>query len=169
MTSEQYKQAANYWKIKDQESVKMDRTTLFTLVKEYINANNVCALATGAGDFVRCTPIEYSYHDDAFWMFSEGGEKFIALEENKKVCLAIFHKYEGFSNVKGMQIMGTATLIDYFSKEYIKAAEYKKIPLETLKKFPEPLNLIKVLPIKVDFLNSEFKKYNVSSRQSLEF
>ncbi len=45
-------------------------------VEEYIQANNTCALATAAGDFVRCTPLEYTYHDDCFWIFfSEGGEK----------------------------------------------------------------------------------------------
>lgn len=59
-------------------------------MEEYILANKTCALATGAGEFVRCTPIEYTYHHGAFWMFSEGGEKFAALEKNKNVCLAIF-------------------------------------------------------------------------------
>ena len=29
-------------------------------LEEYIRANNTCALATGAGSYVRCTPIEYS-------------------------------------------------------------------------------------------------------------
>ena len=47
-----------------------------------VNSNNTCTLATGTGDYVRCTPIEYSYHDGKFWMFSEGGEKFIGLEKN---------------------------------------------------------------------------------------
>ncbi len=169
MTSEQYKHAANYWKTKDAKSVKMNRDDLLKQVEEYIYANNTCALATGVGDFVRCTPIEYSYYDDAFWMFSEGGEKFIGLEKNKNVCLAIFDKYEGFGNVKGMQIMGIASVIDYFSKEYIKAAEYKNIPLESLKRFAEPMNLIKVIPKRVDFLNSDFKKNNVASRQCLIF
>lgn len=49
---------------------------------------------------MRCTPIEYSYHDGRFWMFSEGGEKFIGLEKNENVCLAIYDKYDGETTSK---------------------------------------------------------------------
>ena len=58
-----------------------------------------------------------------------------------------------------MQVTGTAEVVDYFSEEYIAAAVYKKIPIEALRKLPEPMNLIKVAPSKIEFLNSEFKKY----------
>lgn len=52
---------------------------------------------------MRCTPIEYSYHDGKLRMFSEGGEKFIGLEKNENVCLAIYDKYDGFGNFKSIQ------------------------------------------------------------------
>ena len=96
LSHEEYERAANYWKEKDAQSKKLDQDALKKTVEEYIQANNTCALATAAGDFVRCTPLEYTYHDDCFWIFSEGGEKFYALEKNKNVCLVIFDKYEGF-------------------------------------------------------------------------
>ena len=57
----------------------MPKDELQRAVEKYIGENNTCALATGAGDFVRCTPIEYSYHDGKFRMFSEGAETFIGL------------------------------------------------------------------------------------------
>ena len=69
LTHEEYIQAANYWKQKDAQAVKMDRETLEKEVEAYIQENNTCALATGSGEFVRCTPLEYSYHDGAFWIF----------------------------------------------------------------------------------------------------
>ena len=80
LSHEEYERAANYWKEKDAQSKKLDQDALKKAVEEYIQANNTCALATAAGDFVRCTPLEYTYHDDCFWIFSEGGEKFYALE-----------------------------------------------------------------------------------------
>lgn len=167
MTHEEYERAANHWKVKDAASEKLDRDIVRKEMEQYIESNNTCALATGSGEFVRVTPIEYTYHDGAFWMFSEGGEKFMALEKNKNVCLAIYDKYEGFGKLKGMQVTGIAEMIDYFSEEYTAAAEYKKIPLEALRKLPEPMNLIKVIPSKIEFLNSEFKKYGCASRQSI--
>lgn len=169
MTHEDYERAVNHWKIKDASGKKLDRNTLKKEIKQYIEANNTCSLATGSGEFVRVTPIEYTYHDEAFWMFSEGGEKFIALEQNKNVCLAIYDKYEGFGKLKGMQVTGTAELIDYFSEEYISAAKYKKLPIKVLRKLPEPMNLIKVTASKIEFTNSDFKQYGCDSRQKIVF
>jgi general stress protein 26 len=169
MTHEDYERVANYWKMRDADSVKLESEVLLAAVEAYITTNNTCALATGASDFVRCTPIEYTYHNGAFWMFSEGGEKFIALEQNRNVCLAIYDKYEGFRKLKGMQISGIAEVIEPFSKEYISAAEFRKISIDVLKKLPEPMNLIKVIPKRIDYLNSDFKKDGFSSRQALEF
>ena len=92
----------------------MPKDDLQRAVEKYIGENNTCALATGAGDFVRCTPIEYSYHDGKFRMFSEGGEKFIGLEKNVNVCLAIYDKYDGFGSLKSIQAMGRAELVEPF-------------------------------------------------------
>ena len=113
MTHEQFEKAADYWKNKG--ITAMPKEELKKAVEEYIAANNTCALATGTGDYVRCTPIEYSYHNDKFWMFSEGGEKFIGLEKNENVCLAIFDKYDGFGRLNNflINIMNTQKLRKY--------------------------------------------------------
>jgi len=169
MTHEEYQKAAEYWKTKNKTGAAVEKDRLRERMEEYINANNTCALATGAGDFVRCTPIEYAWHDQAFWMFTEGGEKFLALEKNKNVCLAIYDKYSGFGTVKGMQVSGTAEIIEPFSAEYIAAAAFKKIPVEALKKLPEPMHLLKIKPVRIDYLDSELKKQGFSSRQQLVF
>lgn len=126
LSHEEYERAANYWKEKDAQSKKLDQDALKKAVEEYIQANNTCALATAAGDFVRCTPLEYTYHDDCFWIFSEGGEKFYALEKNKNVCLVIFDKYEGFGKLKGMQVTGLASIVEPFSQEYVQAGRFPK-------------------------------------------
>ncbi|MBU5482620.1 pyridoxamine 5'-phosphate oxidase family protein [Blautia sp. MSJ-19] len=169
MPHEAYEQAANYWKEKDAQAAKMEPTALKQAMESYIRANNTCALATAAGDFVRCTPVEYVYHKNAFWIFSEGGEKFYALEKNKNVCLSIFDKYEGFGKLKGMQVTGIAAVVEPFSEEYKELAAVRKIPLEALKKMSHPMNLIRITPKKIEFVNSEFKKEGADSRQVLHF
>jgi nitroimidazol reductase NimA-like FMN-containing flavoprotein (pyridoxamine 5'-phosphate oxidase superfamily) len=169
MKQEEYKAAAEYWDTKDAGSIKMKRTELLFAVEAYIQSNNTCALATGSGSFVRCTPIEYTYREGAFWFFSEGGRKFVALEMNQNVCLAIFDRYEGFGKVKGMQVSGIAEMIEPYSKEYNEAAEYKKISIEALRKLSHPMNLIRVIPTRIDFLNSDFKDKGCANRQFIEF
>ncbi len=165
MTHEEYTAAANHWIKKDAVSKKMPKAQLWDEIEKYIQSNNTCALATGYGSFIRCTPIEYSWHDNAFWMFSEGGQKFVGLEENKNVCLAIYDRYDGFGKLKGLQVSGTAEIIEPFSEEYIQAAEWKKIPIDALRKLPFTMNLIKVQPKEIDFLNSDFKEAGYDSRQ----
>lgn len=169
MTKNEFKEAASYWKEKDKNSVKMESSQLKEDILEYIRANDTCALATGAGDFIRCTPIEYTYHNDAFWMFTEGGQKFNGLEQNSNVSIAIFEKFSGFGHLKGMQVSGNAIIIEPFSKEYVEAAKVRKIPLEALKKLPHVMYLIKVVPSKIEFLNSDFHEKGYDARQMLEF
>lgn len=164
-----YKRAQNYWREKDRAAEKLEPELLLAETEKYINENNTCALATGVGEFVRNTPIEYSYHDGCFWMFSEGGEKFVGLEKNTNVCIAVFDKYTGFGSLKGLQVMGRAELVEPFSEEYNAHAEYKKIPLTALKKMDPPMNLIKVKPTEADFINSDFKKNGADSRQHITF
>ena len=74
-------------------------------VLESLHGNVVCALAAGIGDYVRCTLLEYSYHDGQFWIFTEGGEKFIGLERNKNVSLAVFEKPPDFGALKSVLVM----------------------------------------------------------------
>lgn len=166
-TDENLRAAARYWDEKDAGSVKLERAKLQAMVEDYIRANNTCALATGAGAYVRCTPIEYSYHDGCFWMFSEGGKKFIGLAENPQVCLAIYDKYEGFGRLCGMQVMGRAELVEPFSETYIAHAAFKKIPLAALKKLDSPMHLICVHPTRIDCLFSAFKELGCGPRQTL--
>lgn len=167
MTHEEFEQAAQYWNRKEQ--IAMPKEALQQAMEDYINANNTCALATGTGDYIRCTPIEYSYHNGKFWMFSEGGEKFIGLEKNANVCIAIFDKYDGFGKLKSIQVMGKAEIVEPFSDTYRAHAAYKKIPIAVLQKLETPMNLICVTPVKAEVLCSEFKENGYSSRQTYLF
>lgn len=163
-----YQAAANYWIEKDKDSVKMDRAELLSDIEGFLGKHKVCSLATAAGDFVRCTPIEYNYVDGCFYLFSEGGLKFRALESNKNVCLAIYEESAGFDGLAGLQVTGTAELVEPWSDEYLRIVEYKKIPVEALKKLPRPMNLIKVVPTVYDYLKSDLKKKGFGSRQQLK-
>jgi len=164
-----YEKAESYWQEKDAKTVSMEQVALLAEMKKFILAHNTCALATGFGEFVRCTPIEYSFMDEKFWMLSEGGLKFHALKNNKNVCIAIYDPYDGFGKLGGMQITGTAKMIEPMSEEYLSLLAFKKIPVESLKKLPHELHLVCVTPSRIDFLWSEFKKLGYDSRQHLTF
>lgn len=165
MRDEQYAQAESFWTRKDKTEKKQDADTLLRWIDEFLSSHKVLALATAAEDFIRCTPLEYSWHDAALWIFTEGGLKFRALRDNKHVAAAIFEPNASFGGLKSLQIEGTAEIVELFSDEYNNAAEFRKIPLEALKKLKEPMWLLKIIPTEITCLNSDFKEDGYGSRQ----
>jgi uncharacterized protein YhbP (UPF0306 family) len=163
-----YEKAASYWEEKDKESVKMDSDELKKKIIDFINNHNTCALAVASGDFIRCTPIEYNYVDESFYLFSEGGLKFRALKDNKNVCMAIYDEYRGFGKLNGLQVTGIAKMVEPWSEEYLKLLAFKNIPEAAIRKLPEPMNLIKIVPRSMEFLCSDLKNKGYCSRQHLE-
>lgn len=112
MTHEEYQTAANYWKNKDR--VEMPKEQLKKIITEYIQANNTCALATGTGDYERCTPVEYSYHDGKFWIFSEG---YNAHAEYKKIPLTALHKLNPSMNLICIEPVKIESIFSEFKQE----------------------------------------------------
>ena len=147
----------------------MPADELRAAIDAFLSAHNTCALATGAGDFVRCTPLEYAWRDDALWIFSEGGLKFRGLKDNKKVSVAVFEPYDGFGKLVSAQIAGTAELIDPGNPEFAAAAANKGIPATALKNLASKLHLIKVAPSRIDYLCSNLKAQGYDARQHLEY
>lgn len=163
-----YNAAANYWLNKDANSQKIPREQVLERITAFIEAHNTCTLATASEDHVRCTPIEYNFVDNRFYFFSEGGLKFRGLKKNKHVGMAIYEPYNGFGNLKSLQIEGMASLVEPFSDEYLKVMEYKKIPETAMRNLPQPMALIKVVPEVFDYLDSDLKKEEFGSRQHYE-
>ena len=170
MDEQEYKRAANFWK--EKQRTEMPQEQLRAAVETYLSESSVCALATGTDNFVRCTPLEYSFHDGKFWIFTEGGEKFIGLEKNSNVSLAVFEKSPNFGELKSVQVMGKALLVEPMSDEYIAHAQYKKILLSALQKLADeahPMYLLCIEPTRIDVLFSDFKKDGYDARQILTF
>lgn len=163
-----YDSAASHWIERDSNSVHMEPATLKEKNEAFISVHNTCALATASADIVRNTPIEFNYVDSCFYFFYEGGLKFKGLKENKNVDIAIFEPYGGFGQLESLQVQGEASMVEPFSEEYLKLMEHKKISVEAMKKLPQAMNLIKVVPISYDYLDSDLKKDGFGSRQHLD-
>ena len=68
--------------------------------------------------------------------------------------------------------MGKAEIVEPMSAEYIAHAEYKKVPLAALQKLAaqgHPMYLLRISPLRMDVLFSEFKKQGYDSRQRIDF
>jgi len=164
-----YQKAASFWDEQAKSAAVMERRALEEETDAFLASRNTCALATGWGSFVRCTPLEYSWWKGRFWIFTEGGHKFTALAENKNVCLAVFDSYSGFGRLGGVQVTGRAELIEPWSEDYTAALAHKHIPASALRQSDHTMYLLCVTPVHMDILFSAFKAKGFSARQELDF
>lgn len=160
-----YDVASTYWLKKEDTSIKMEDEMLYSMICNYVKKKNTCALATGGNNYLHVTPLEYAFHHDCFWIFSEGGLKFKGLKDSPFVCLTVFDEYTNFGNLHGLEVEGIASLIDLSSSEYEVALEEKKLSLDAIRKLSHPLYLIKIVPTSFTFLSSDFKELGYSTRQ----
>lgn len=145
----------------------LDKKVLMEEIKKFILQHNTCALATGFGDYIRCTPIEFAYFNDKFYFITEGGLKFKGILQNPNVSIGIFNNYEGMDKIKGLQVSGIAEVVDRNTYEYEEVMKLKGVKLKALENIPINLNIVRVKVNKYEFLNSFFKKGGFDSKQVL--
>ena len=118
---------------------------------------------------MRNTTVEYLYAEGAFWIISEGGQKFRTLQANKNVCLAIHDDDISFATLAGLQVTGTAEVVEPFGEDYAHACELRGLPMERLRAMPFVMNIIKVTPTRFDYVNGTLKERGFSPRQHIDF
>jgi menaquinone-dependent protoporphyrinogen IX oxidase len=144
--------------------VPVDHDKLKIDIDEFLSSHNTCTLATCHLDSVRSTPIEYNYYNGFLYLLTEGGEKFAKLLLNKNVSVSVYEDFNGMNNLKGMQITGHDLLIED-DEEFNSVLEFKGLNVEFIKSMPIKMNMIKIIPDKIEFLNSKFQTEGCNAKQ----
>ncbi len=148
---------------------RMESEQLKASIEEFIKAHDTFALATGAENYVRCTPIEYQFIDGNFYIITEGGLKFRSILKNSNVSMGIYEPYSSMQNLRGLQVMGKAEIVPYGSEEYYHAFAGKGISKEQVSKLMVNMHILKIKPYEYEILNSDFRKMGYDSRQRYVF
>ncbi len=144
--------------------VPLNHEKLKIAIDEFLSSHNTCTLATCHLDSVRSTPIEYSYYNGFLYLLTEGGEKFANILLNKNVSVSIYEDYNGMNNIKGMQITGHAVIIKD-DEEFDGVLEFKGLNIEFIRSMPIKMNIVKIIPDKIEYLNSQFKTNGYNAKQ----
>lgn len=144
--------------------VPLDHDKLKIAIDEFLSSHNTCTLATCHLDNVRSTPIEYNYYNGFLYLLTEGGEKFSNLLLNKNVSISVYEDYNGMNNLKGMQITGQASFIED-DEEFNNVLKFKGLNVEFINSMPIKMNIVRIVPDKIEFLNSQFKNNGYSAKQ----
>ena len=140
---------------------------------QFLKKQNMCVLATYGDNVPRATPVEYRSKGITIYFVGEPGIKLENMKKNPNVSIGIFLQYTGWDSAKGAQITGKAKIISRENSTEFKAGleayQWEKTAKELgLKKFPETgVELVKVEPEKIEFIDMSLKKLGYSPRQTL--
>jgi general stress protein 26 len=157
----------------DQRFLKcMSPKDLEKRIIQFLKEQNMCVLATCSNDVPRATPIEYHSKGTTMYFVGEPGMKLRNIKNNPKVSIGIFLPYLGWDSAKGAQVTGKAKIISKKNaaefKEGLAAYQWEKTARELgIKTFPETVELVKVEPEKIEFIDMSLKKMGYSPRQRL--
>ena len=79
MSGIDWEAAANHWIAQESAETRMPAADLVTEIEAFLARHKICTLATAGNGIVRNTTVEYLYAEGAFWIISEGGQKFRTL------------------------------------------------------------------------------------------
>jgi len=160
-------------KSRDQRSLKLMSTKdMEKRVIQFLKKQNMCVLATCSNGVPRATPIEYHSKGMIMYFVGEPGTKLKNIKNNPNVSIGIFLPYTGWDSAKGAQITGKAKIVSRKSleefKEGLEAYQWEKTAKEIgLKEFPKTVELVRVDPEKIEFIDMSLKKLGYSPRQTL--
>ena len=153
---------------------RMPAKVLEERIIEFLKVQNMCVLAKCGDGLPRATPIEYHSKGITLYFVGEPGTKLENLKKNPNVSIGIFLPYIGWDSAKGAQITGKAKIISRENstefKEGLAAYQWEKTANELgLKTFPETgVELVKVEPEKIEFIDMSLKKLGYSPWQTLD-
>ena len=145
---------------------RMDEAELMAEVGRFIEDHHVLVIATGTDDFVRATPLEYIYLNGVFYVITEGGLKYRSILENGNASVTIFDRFDGsFEHIRSLQIFGKAQPVKSQTKEYSEILARKGITADALDKMDVCLFVLRIMPLTIEFLNSDFTAQGYDARQ----
>ncbi len=132
-------------------------------ILDYINKQTLCSLATCGNDGApRISLVDYINEGLTLYIFSEGGEKFNNLKENKRVAVGIGTGSKAIST-RGVNIWGIADVFTEGDAEFAHGLEIFKPILKDMEKsigkpvvFPkEIMRLIRITPSKMVYSHNK--------------
>jgi nitroimidazol reductase NimA-like FMN-containing flavoprotein (pyridoxamine 5'-phosphate oxidase superfamily) len=156
----------------EQAQKELSAKELRTRIDQFLESTNMCVLATIGDELPRATPIEYHSKGITMYFVGEPGTKLKNIANNPNVSIGIFLPYTGWDSAKGAQITGKAKIISRDElcdfREGLEAYQWEKTAKQlNIKEFPKTVELVRVDPEKIEFVDMSLKKEGFSPRQTL--
>jgi general stress protein 26 len=148
---------------------EISREDLEHLILDLLEGESVCVIATCHENIPRASTVEFFPLGTKLYILTEGGKKVENISENPRVCIAIHAPFSGWNSVRGVQITGTAEIAGKGSREFQEGLEAycnrRGLGHCTL---PASMTVIKVTPIRIEYVDTSLEKRGYNVRQILE-
>jgi len=140
------------------------------LVLEFLKTQGMCVLATCSGNVPRASAVEFFPEGTTLYVLTEGGQKVANILANPCVSVAIHTQFTGWDRIRGLQITGTAEIGKPGSKVFDEGAEaYKKRRGLKGVTIPDFMNIVKITPTRIEYLDTRLKAQGLGVRHLLEY
>ena len=130
---------------------KLSQEEFKEYIKNFLEANCICTLATCADNIPRATILRYRSKDLTIYFQTEGGGKMYNLKKNPQVSITVCGEYSGFTSVKGLQIWGKAEIIKPTDPRYAEGLAIMNLSArQDLKEAGLDQNVPKMFLLKID-------------------
>ncbi len=136
-------------------------------IVSFLEENVICTLATCSNNIPRSTTLRYRSRGLTLYILAEGGMKIKNIMENPRVSVSLYGPYSGFESVKGLQLWGTASIIEPDEGTSYREAvttvdlegreDLKKLGIE---KMQHNMKAIKIVVERARYLNIEEGIFN---------
>jgi nitroimidazol reductase NimA-like FMN-containing flavoprotein (pyridoxamine 5'-phosphate oxidase superfamily) len=116
--------------LRNRKFAKMEPAKLRERIVAFLQANNICVLATCKDNIPRATPIEYYADGTTLYVVADPGTKVVNLKANPRISVGIssvsYTDWTDWPAVAGAQITGRPVFVEHESAEYKRAMQVYK-------------------------------------------
>lgn len=125
------------------------------LIIRFPETCSLCVIATCSDSIPRASTVEFFPIGTTLYILAEGGQKITNIKKTPHISIAIRGEFTGWSDVKGLQIAGSAEIGRRGSRIFKEGLlAYKRRRGSENFDLPGFMNVIKVKPVKMEYLDT---------------
>ncbi|MFZ5906379.1 MAG: pyridoxamine 5'-phosphate oxidase family protein [Nitrospirota bacterium] len=138
------------------------------LITEFMKARATCVIATCSETMPRASTVEFFPSGLTVYILTEGGRKLENIRRNPQVSLAISDAFTNWESLRGLQITGAAEIGTKDSEIFMEGLEaYRKRRGKQNAALPDFMNVIKVIPIQIEYIDTRLARRGYPIRNIL--
>jgi general stress protein 26 len=140
------------------------------MICDFLKTQATCVIATCSDSIPKASTVEFFPAGLTLYVITEGGGKVENIKKNPRVSIALSAPFTGWESLKGLQISGTAEIGRKGSEifeEGINAYRKRKGLKKVL--MPDFMNMVKIIPVEIDYIDTEFENKGYEIRQTISF